>query len=113
MATFDLNLLPIHRSNGQDYPDLPGLFALTPPRRTARGREKDNLILYLLLSGNSTFTPVEINQLKENAAQAFYQSAGTLTSAMRKAAENINAALLQRNLTTTGRGQYEIGRAHV
>jgi len=109
VATFDLNLLPIHRLNGQDYADLPGLLALTPPRRTARGREKDSLILYLLLSGNAIFSPSEINAIKESAAQAFYQSAGTLTSAMRKAAETINAALLQRNLATTSRGQYALG----
>ena len=109
MTTFDLNLLPIHRLNGQDFADLPGLFALTPPRKAARGREKDSLILYLLLSGNATFSTAEINELKDNAARAFYQSAGTLTTAMRKAAENINAALLQRNLSTTGRGQYALG----
>jgi hypothetical protein len=109
VATFDLHLLPIHRLNGQDYADLPGLLALTPPRRVARGREKDSLVLYLLLSGNANFTTAEINELKDNAAHAFYQSAGTLTSAMRKAAETINAALLQRNLATTSRGQYALG----
>jgi hypothetical protein len=109
VATFDLNLLPIHRLNGQDYADLPGLLALTPPRKAARGREKDSLIVYLMLSGNAVFSTPEINEIKENAARTFYQSAGTLTSAMRKTAENINTALLQRNLATTGRGQYALG----
>lgn len=109
MATFDLNLLPIHRSNGQDFADLPGLLALTPPRRAARGREKDSLILYLMLSGNAAFTENEIATLNKNAANAFYQSAGTLTTAMRKAADSINTKLLERNLSTTGRGQYALG----
>ena len=104
MATFDLNLLPIHRLNGQDLAELPGLLALTPPRRTARGREKDNLILYLMLSGNATFSATEIDALNRKAATTFYQSGGPLTSAMRRAAESINSALLQRNLSTTGRG---------
>jgi len=49
VATFDLNILPIHRNNGLESADLPGLLAMTPPRKTARGREKDNLIIYLML----------------------------------------------------------------
>lgn len=109
MTTFDLNILPIHRLNGQDLPDLPGLLAVAPPRRTARGREKDSLVLYLMLTGNATFTAQEVDALNRKAATTFYQAAGTLTSAMRKAAENINTALLERNLATTGRGQYALG----
>lgn len=109
MPTLDLNILPISRLNGQDLPDLPGLLAVTPPRRTARGREKDSLILYLMLSGNATFAPTEIDALNRKAATIFYQSAGTLTSAMRKAAGTINTALLERNLSTTGRGLYALG----
>ena len=109
MPTFDLNILPIHRLNGQDLAELPGLLALTPPRKTARGREKDSLILYLMLAGNATFAATEIDTLNRKAATTFYQSAGPLTSAMRRAAESINAALLERNLSTTGRGLYALG----
>lgn len=109
MATFDLNILPIHRNNGQDSADLPGLLALTPPRKTARGREKDNLIVYLMLSGNAAFSNAELAQINHNAANVFYQSPGSLTSAMRKAAENLNTTLLERNLSTSGRGQYALG----
>jgi hypothetical protein len=109
VPTFDLNILPIHRLNGQDLAELPGLLALTPPRKTARGREKDSLILYLMLAGNATFAATEIDALNRKAATTFYQSAGPLTSAMRKAAESINAALLERNLSTTGRGLYALG----
>ena len=97
MGTFDLNILPIHRVNGEESAELPGLLALTPPRKTARGRERDNLIIYLMLSGNAIFSAVELHQLNNAAAGAFYQSAGTLTTAMRKAAETINNTLLQRN----------------
>lgn len=109
MATFDLNILPIHRINGQESADLPGLLAVTPPRKTARGREKDSLIVYLMLSGNAIFSAAELEQLNNSAASAFYQSPGSLTSAMRKAAETINSSLLQRNLSTSGRGQYALG----
>ncbi|HET9905643.1 MAG TPA: hypothetical protein VFQ23_03360 [Anaerolineales bacterium] len=108
MATFDLNILPIYRINGQESETLPGLLAVTPPRRTARGREKDSLILYIMLTGNATFLPPELMQLNSQAAGIFYQSSGSLTSAMRKAAEHINTVLLERNLSTTGRGQYAL-----
>lgn len=109
MTTFDLTILPIHRQNGQEFADLPGLLAVTPPRKAARGRDKDNLVLYLMLSGNAELSTVEMKQLTSNAASLFYQTPGSLTSAMRKTVENLNSALLERNLATTSRGQYALG----
>jgi hypothetical protein len=109
VATFDLNILPIHRQNGQEFADLPGLLALAPPRKTARGRDKDSLILYLMLAGNADFSTAEVKGLTGNAANLFYQTPGSLTSAMRRMTESVNTALLERNLSTTGRGQYALG----
>ncbi|HQX15287.1 MAG TPA: hypothetical protein PLA27_02615 [Anaerolineales bacterium] len=106
MTTFDLNILPIYRHNGQNFADLPGLLAFTPPRRVARGREKDSLVLYLIFSGTAGYSLEEIDALHHKAATTFYQSPGTQTSAMRKAAESLNAAMLERNFSTTGQGQY-------
>lgn len=108
MTTFDLNILPIHRINGKDSGDLPGLLALTPSRKAARGREKDSLIVYLMLSGNASLSDAELAQINHDAGNIFYQSPGSLTSAMRKTAENLNATLLERNLSTSGRGQYAL-----
>lgn len=88
---------------------MPGLLAVTPPRKTARGRERDDFIVYLMLSGNTTFSTAEFMKLTNDAAGLFYQSPGPLTSAMRRAADQINSKLLERNLTTTGRGQYALG----
>src|ERR1044071_8015626 len=88
---------------------MPGLLAVTPPRKTGRGRERDNFIAYLILSGNTSFAKEELLTLTNDAAGLFYHSAGPLTSAMRKTADQINAKLLERNLTTTGRGQYALG----
>jgi len=109
VANFDLNILPIHRQNGQEFADLPGLLAVAPPRKTARGRDKDSLVLYLMLAGNADFSTAEVKGLISNAANLFYQTPGSLTSAMRKMTETINTALLERNLSTTGRGQYALG----
>jgi hypothetical protein len=84
-------------------------MALTPPRKTGRGREQDTLIVYLMLSGNATLSSFEYHDLIKNTANLFYQTPGALTSAMRKAAENINTALLERNRTTMGRGLQAFG----
>ncbi|MFZ5905246.1 MAG: hypothetical protein ACOYZ8_17015 [Chloroflexota bacterium] len=107
--TLNLNLLCLYRLNGQDLPAAPGLMAVTPPRKTARGREQDNLIVYLLLSGNAPFSTAEYTQLTGLAVSQFYNTPGAVTSALRAAAEHLNRALLDRNLASTGRGQYAIG----
>ena len=61
-----------------------------------------------MLSGNATFSTAELKQLTNNAAGAFYQTTGSLTFAMRKAAENINAVARAQSIHT-GRGQYALG----
>lgn len=88
---------------------MPGLLAVSPPHKAARGREQDRLIVYLLLTGNATFTTAEYMQLAGDAAAKFYESPGALTSALRAAAESVNQTLLGRNMSTTSRGQYATG----
>ncbi len=109
MTAFDLNILPLHRLNGQEMTNLPGLLALAPSRKAARERMQDSLVLYFMLSGNARVEAHEIEEWLQNAAHQFYQWRGSLTAAMRKAAESLNTALLERNLSTTGRGQYALG----
>jgi len=109
-AAFDLNLLPIYRIKGQEWPQLPGLLTMVPPRRTARGRENDRLVIYLTFSGNDPFTASEYNQTAAQMSRHFYQTAGSVTSAIRLVAETLNQLLVDRNLRTTGKGQYIIGR---
>jgi hypothetical protein len=109
VATFNLNILPIHRNNGQELAEIPGLLAFTPPRKTARGRERDQFIAYLMLAGNTSLLAADVTKLTNEAAGTFYQTHGPLTSAMRKAADQINTRLLERNLTTTSHGEYTLG----
>jgi hypothetical protein len=85
------------------------LLAVTPPRKTARGREQCSLVIYLTFAGNAAFTNAEIRQLTSEAAMLFYQSTGSLTFAMRNVANDINSKLLARNLSTTGQGQQALG----
>jgi hypothetical protein len=109
-AEFDLNLLPLYRIKGQEWPQLPGLMAATPPKRAARGREDEQLLIYLTLSGNTPYSTAEYNRIIAQLVQRFYETPGALTSAIRATADGLNQFLLNRNLTTTGKGQYIIGR---
>jgi hypothetical protein len=109
-AQFDLNLLPMYRVNGQEWPLLPGLLTVHPPRKAARGRDGDHLLIFLTISGNIPFSSAEYNRLTAQMAEQFYKIPGSLTSAMRATAENLNQFLVDRNLRSTGRGQYAIGR---
>jgi len=107
--TLDLTLSPIYRINSQEITSLPGLIALTPPPNAARGREKDRLIAYLLLTGNSTFSTSEYMQVAKDAANIFYQTPGALTSALRTAADLVNKTLLERNIITSRNSQFAVG----
>ena len=109
MTTLDLTLLPLYRLNRQELPALPGLLAMTPPRKTARGREHDRLIVYLVLTGNATLSTAEYLQLTSMTASRFFDTPGALTTAMRTATEALNHALLDRNMGSTTRGQYAVG----
>lgn len=108
-VSLDLTLTPLYRIHGQEAPALPGLLALAPPRKTARGREQDRLVLYLQLNGTASFSSAEYSQLVGDAGGLFHQTAGPLTSAMRTSANAINQALVERNKITSARGQYAIG----
>ncbi|HEY2981726.1 MAG TPA: hypothetical protein VGJ22_11130, partial [Anaerolineales bacterium] len=107
--SLDLTLSPLYRIDSQEPDGLPGLLAVMPPRKTARGREQDRLVLYLLLAGNASFSSAEYKQLVEDAAAQFYKSPGPLTSALRTAAGVVNTALVERNMSTSARGQYAVG----
>ena len=109
-AESDLNLFPIYRLKGTEWSQLPGLLTGTPPKRAARGREDDHILIYLTLSGNKPVSSVEYSQIETRMAGDFYKTAGSLTFAIRAAIETLNQFLLNRNLHTTGKGEYILGR---
>jgi hypothetical protein len=109
-SSIDLNLLPFARLAGNEKSELPDMYAVTPPRRAARGRESDSLIIYLSMAGNSPLSPEAHAQLLQQLAQKFYKTAGSLTSAMRTVADSLNLYLLDRNLRSTSVGRQGIGQ---
>jgi hypothetical protein len=96
-SSLDLILLPLVRRGGVDQPELPGLLAVAPPRRPARGRALDQLILHLALDGNAPLSAKGLQKLLESLVQTYYQTPGSSTAAMRNVADSLNEYLLQRN----------------
>lgn len=108
-ASLDLNLIPVARYAGRDYPELLSLYAAEPPRRTARGREADRLIFYLAIAGNAPLPPGKQDQVLSDLAKLFYATSGSVTAALRRVAEELNKVLLERNLHLTSSSRQGIG----
>ncbi len=109
-SSLDLNLLLLVKQEGEDKTELPDLYAVTPPRRTAHGREADSLIIYLSMTGNSPLSSEAQAQLLERLAVKFYKTAGSLTAALRTIADALNMYLLDRNLRSMSVGRQGIGQ---
>jgi hypothetical protein len=109
MNPFNLNFLSLYRVNGQEWPLLPGLLAQNPPKKTARGREHDRLVVYLTLAGNVAYSTADYAQITGQVAETFYATPGSLTFALKTAVEALNTYLVDRNMKTTSKGQYSIG----
>ena len=76
----------LHVSDGRLVTDEPpGFLTLSAPRKAARGREKDTLLLCLGLKAREAVPAERYDALLELAAQTFYGSPGSVTSALRLA----------------------------
>jgi hypothetical protein len=90
-------------------PDLPGLHIAARPRRTARGRQADRLILYFVMEGNAQLSPSQQEQLLARLVQTYYKTKGSVTAALRATAESLNQQLLDHNLKEASSGQQGVG----
>ncbi len=105
MSAFDLNLISLYRINGNEWPLMPGLLALNPPRKTARGREQDRLLVYLTLAGSVAYSPAEYGEITAQIADNFYKTTGSMTLGLKTAVEWLNTYLIEHNM----KGQYSVG----
>jgi len=105
----DFTILPLYRVGGRDQASLPGLIAASPPRKAARSRQQDRLLVYLVFGGETSLTTGDCIQAASRAAVNFYETAGTMTAALRSAAGAVNEYVQERNKARTAPGQYTIG----
>lgn len=94
----DVALLHIAGGGSRITPP-PGTLAQTAPRRSARGRGDDMLFLCFSLHGATASTPGLIDHLSRLGSDAYFGTPGSVTSALREAAEMINDHLTDLNQT--------------
>jgi hypothetical protein len=76
----------------------PGLASFAPPRKAARGRERDVLFLCLGLRARAPVEAARQAGLLQLAAATFYGTPGSVTAAARQALLAVNQRLLEGNL---------------
>jgi len=83
---------------GKADPQLPGLFTGLPPRKAARGREHDRLVLHLSFDGSNALPAETQREFLEKLTSLFYNTPGTVTYALKLIVAQLNDRLLARNL---------------
>ncbi|MBN1953888.1 MAG: hypothetical protein JW900_02450 [Anaerolineae bacterium] len=88
----------LQRVDGQRQPGIsPGIAVLTPPLRPARGRDQDQVFV-MLLDVEAAVPSRLCRQVREAAAQSFWNTPGGVTAALRRAVAAANQVLLSYNL---------------
>lgn len=96
-AKLDLTVVSLYRVDGQDEAYLPGLFCAPAPRRAARGRGEDRLVLQLFAPPELGLSAEAQASLLQDMANGYFRTAGAVTSALREQVERLNTYLFQRN----------------
>ncbi|MGB2895177.1 MAG: hypothetical protein WBB65_03300 [Anaerolineales bacterium] len=95
---FEADIALIHIAGGAArLTSPPGTLALTAPRRSARGRGDDFLLLNLSLQSSRPVSPGYLDHIVRMAADAYYGTPGSVTSALREAAALVNDQLVDAN----------------
>lgn len=110
MILFDLTIYPLYLNAGREQHDLPGLFVTAAPRKAARMRAQDHLLLSMRLlplggSGGVNFSPSQHQEMLRRLADTYFSTAGSVTAGLRAVAARLNEFLLNRNLKAGQAGQ--------
>ncbi|MGB4595513.1 MAG: hypothetical protein WBI14_06365 [Anaerolineaceae bacterium] len=88
---FDLNLFAL-----DDQLPL-GLYATSAPKRTARGREEDQVIVLFTQQGDQPLVGRALMNWQAKSVEVFYTTPGSVTSGMRAMIESLNQKLFEEN----------------
>lgn len=113
IPVFDINIFSIQYAQGKDLGDLAGLAALAAPRRAARGRSGDILLMMLLLASEAPFSAGNIRDYLSRQADWYFNTPGTVTNGIRTLVEAINKDLMTRNSRRTREGTRIAGHIQV
>ncbi len=96
-SPFDLYAIPLFRRDGQDQSYLPNFLAMETPRRAARGRKDERLVLLVEFQGSLELRRDQIAKLLQDMADGYFGTSGSATSALRGQADRLNSYLLEQN----------------
>ena len=94
---FDIQVLPLMRDKGLDIASWPGIHAAVPTRRSARSRQNENLVVLLHFLEGSALSDKAVQELAVRLTDSYFQKTGTITSAARSVAEELNELLTVEN----------------
>ena len=95
MSLLDAEILPIQYSDSHLSEDMPRGYLLRPaPRRSARGRGGDMLLMGLAMLPGAAAPASLPDELCQLGARAFFETPGSVTAALRAAFTTINEELL-------------------
>ncbi len=94
---YDLNLIPIQRHQGDPVAPSPGFHAASLPKRAARSRSEDLLILSFFAIGEGLSSEKQ-QSLLTRLSQTFFKTSGSVTAALRTLIETLNLTMLEENL---------------
>ncbi len=109
---FDLTIFPLSLEAGREQYELPGLLVSAAPRKAARMRAQDHLVLYCRLvttaaggSKAAALTPAQQQEILTRLAETYFNFSGSVTAGLRAVAARLNDFLLNRNLKASSEGQ--------
>ncbi len=109
MKPFEIQFLNFQRENGKETDPSSYVFVFDPPKNVERGREQDNLLIYMMFSGNASPDTISPEPLAKDLSNTFYNSLGSLTFALKLVVEKFNTYLVDENMRSTSKGNYRFG----
>ena len=106
---YEINLFPLKLHQGQQEITSTGFTASAPPRRAARSRSEDILIVSLSFGDDAHVDKGTFNSWVENLVHSFFKTSGSVTSAMRFVIDSLNLTLMEDNLKSVRSGGTLVG----
>jgi hypothetical protein len=101
--------MPLNKQDFQELTHLPGFLADPPPKKSARGRGQDRLVLYLRMEGDADISPEKTSELLKELHTAYYAKKGTVTSALKEVVDETNNVILTHNHRLANTGKQVVG----
>lgn len=105
----DIHILPVSRYASHEHSVRSALYASEAPRRAARSRSVDHLVLYLVITGDLILSAEKQKEVLSELGKKYYATPGSVTSAMKGVAEELNQYLLELNRVAAEKGRQGLG----